>query len=151
MIEISLSGIKMKNPFILASGVLGVTASVMSRIAKAGCGAITSKSIGPEPKAGYVNPTVVELGNGSHSTISPSITGVQNLVYTETDITYSNDSITGEMIRRNIELSSPNVLPNFTEFCLKDSGGNVILYSTFPAINYYELMNDNFRFTFISV
>lgn len=65
MIEINLSGIKMKNPFILASGVLGVTASVMSRVAQAGCGAITTKSIGPEPKAGYANPTVVELGNGS--------------------------------------------------------------------------------------
>jgi len=56
MIEINLSDIKMKNPFILASGVLGV---------QAGCGAITTKSIGPEPKAGYANPTVVELGNGS--------------------------------------------------------------------------------------
>ncbi|MHA1355566.1 MAG: tRNA-dihydrouridine synthase [Candidatus Heimdallarchaeota archaeon] len=65
MIEINLSDIKMKNPFILASGVLGVTASVMTRIAQAGCGAITTKSIGPEPKAGYANPTVVELGNGS--------------------------------------------------------------------------------------
>ncbi len=50
---------------MLASGVLGVTASVMTRIAEMGCGAIVTKSIGPEPKSGYVNPTVVELGNGS--------------------------------------------------------------------------------------
>lgn len=55
----------MNNPFILASGVLGVTASVMTRVAEMGCGAIVTKSIGPEPKSGYVNPTVVELGNGS--------------------------------------------------------------------------------------
>ncbi len=55
----------MNNPFILASGVLGVTASVMVRVANVGCGAITTKSIGHEPRAGYANPTVVELGNGN--------------------------------------------------------------------------------------
>ncbi|MHA1556069.1 MAG: dihydroorotate dehydrogenase [Candidatus Heimdallarchaeota archaeon] len=65
MIKTTLSDIKMNNPFMLASGVLGVTASVMTRIAEMGCGAIVTKSIGPEPKSGYVNPTVVELGNGS--------------------------------------------------------------------------------------
>ncbi|NHJ85211.1 MAG: dihydroorotate dehydrogenase, partial [Asgard group archaeon] len=65
MIETNLSGIKLKNPFILASGVLGVNASIMVRVAEIGCGAITTKSIGLEPKEGYPNPTVVELGNGS--------------------------------------------------------------------------------------
>ena len=50
---------------MLASGVLGVNASIMTRVADNGCGAIITKSIGPEPKAGYVNPTVVELGDGS--------------------------------------------------------------------------------------
>ncbi len=55
----------MNNPFMLASGVLGVTASIMTRIAEMGCGAIVTKSIGPEPKSGYPNPTVIELGNGS--------------------------------------------------------------------------------------
>ena len=65
MIKTKLSGISMDNPFILASGVLGVTASVMVRVTNIGCGAITTKSIGHEPKAGYPNPTVVELGNGN--------------------------------------------------------------------------------------
>ncbi|MFW9923119.1 MAG: dihydroorotate dehydrogenase [Candidatus Thorarchaeota archaeon] len=65
MIETTICNIKMKNPFMLASGVLGVTASLMTRVAQIGCGAIVTKSIGPEPKAGYKNPTVVELGDGS--------------------------------------------------------------------------------------
>jgi len=34
----------------------------MLRVAKAGAGAITTKSIGLEPRAGYANPTIVELG-----------------------------------------------------------------------------------------
>jgi len=65
LIETTIGSLKLKNPFILASGVLGVNASVMTRVANAGCGGITTKSIGPEPKAGYPNPTVVELGNGN--------------------------------------------------------------------------------------
>jgi dihydroorotate dehydrogenase (NAD+) catalytic subunit len=55
----------MDNPFILASGILGVNSSIMVRIADVNCGAITTKSIGPEPKVGNPNPTVVELGNGN--------------------------------------------------------------------------------------
>ncbi len=65
MLETSIGNLKLENPFILASGVLGVNASIMVRVANAGCGGITTKSIGPEPKAGYPNPTVVELGNGN--------------------------------------------------------------------------------------
>ncbi|MHA1220652.1 MAG: dihydroorotate dehydrogenase [Candidatus Heimdallarchaeota archaeon] len=65
MLKTNISGIKLANPFILASGVLGVNESIMVRVAKAGCGAITTKSIGPEPRAGYNNPTIVELGNGN--------------------------------------------------------------------------------------
>ena len=37
----------------------------MKRVADAGCGAIVTKSIGLEPRKGYPNPTVVELGNGN--------------------------------------------------------------------------------------
>ncbi|MBN1329801.1 MAG: dihydroorotate dehydrogenase [Candidatus Heimdallarchaeota archaeon] len=65
MIKTNLCGLHLVNPFILASGVLGVNESIMVRVAEAGCGAVTTKSIGPEPKAGYENPTVVELGNGN--------------------------------------------------------------------------------------
>ncbi|MEA2070549.1 MAG: dihydroorotate dehydrogenase [Asgard group archaeon] len=64
-LQTTISGIKMRNPFLLASGVLGVNASLMKRIAKRGCGGIITKSIGVEPNPGYKNPTVVELGNGS--------------------------------------------------------------------------------------
>lgn len=65
MLKTNLCGLQLANPFILASGVLGVNESIMVRVAEAGCGAITTKSIGPDPKAGYDNPTVVELGNGN--------------------------------------------------------------------------------------
>jgi dihydroorotate dehydrogenase (NAD+) catalytic subunit len=65
MLEINLCGLSLQNPLLLASGVLGVNAAIIKRVAEKGCGAIITKSIGPEPKAGYPNPTVVELGGGN--------------------------------------------------------------------------------------
>jgi dihydroorotate dehydrogenase (NAD+) catalytic subunit len=65
LINTNLAGLKLENPLILASGVLGVNSSLMVRVANANCGAITTKSIGSEPRAGYPNPTIVELGNGN--------------------------------------------------------------------------------------
>jgi dihydroorotate dehydrogenase (NAD+) catalytic subunit len=66
MIDLSttIAGIKLKNPIILASGILGETASSMQRVLATGAGAVTTKSIGLEPRQGHDNPTIVELETG---------------------------------------------------------------------------------------
>jgi len=51
-------------PLVLASGIWGTTASLLERAARAGCGAVTAKSCGPEPRAGHVNPTCLDWGHG---------------------------------------------------------------------------------------
>jgi dihydroorotate dehydrogenase (NAD+) catalytic subunit len=65
MLEVNLSGLKLKTPLILASGILGVSYSIMKRLIKAGLGAITTKSIGPKPRLGYKNPSIVEVLPGT--------------------------------------------------------------------------------------
>ena len=65
MLEINLSGLKLKSPIILASGILGVSYSSMKRIFNAGAGAVTSKSIGPRPRKGYKNPSILEIYPGT--------------------------------------------------------------------------------------
>ncbi|MFX1314916.1 MAG: dihydroorotate dehydrogenase [Promethearchaeota archaeon] len=65
MLEINLSGLKLKSPIILASGILGVSFSSMKRIIHAGAGAVTTKSIGPEPRKGYKNPSIIEIYPGT--------------------------------------------------------------------------------------
>ncbi|MBS1252451.1 MAG: Dihydroorotate dehydrogenase B (NAD(+)), catalytic subunit [Anaerolineales bacterium] len=57
-------GIKLKNPLILASGIMGTHASLLARAGLAGAGAVTTKSCGPVPRRGHVNPTVVDWGAG---------------------------------------------------------------------------------------
>ncbi|MFX1571292.1 MAG: dihydroorotate dehydrogenase [Promethearchaeota archaeon] len=65
MLEINLSGLKLKSPIILASGILGVSYSSMKRVIDAGAGAVTTKSIGPKPRKGYKNPSIIEIYSGS--------------------------------------------------------------------------------------
>jgi len=52
------------SPLVLASGIWGTTASLLERAAAAGCGAVTAKSCGPEPRAGHVNPSCLDWGHG---------------------------------------------------------------------------------------
>ncbi len=56
-----ISGIRLRNPTMLASGFLDETGPSMVRVYRAGAGAVVTKSIGPEPREGYPNPTVVQL------------------------------------------------------------------------------------------
>jgi len=60
MLSLSLTGLKLKNPLILAAGIMGTTGSSLKRAAEGGAGAVVTKSIGIEPKGGHSNPTMVE-------------------------------------------------------------------------------------------
>ena len=66
MIEINtkIASLKLKNPTMLASGLMDEDAGSMKRIFNSGAGAIVTKSIGLTPKVGYPNPTVIELEHG---------------------------------------------------------------------------------------
>ncbi|MCL7410949.1 MAG: dihydroorotate dehydrogenase [Methanosarcinaceae archaeon] len=61
---VTLTGLKLKNPTILAAGIMGTTGASLVRMAKKGVGAVVTKSIGPEPKEGHHNPSMVQLECG---------------------------------------------------------------------------------------
>ena len=61
---IQFLGKRLKNPLVLASGVLGNNREILERVHKNGCGLVTMKSIGPAPREGHKNPTVIDLGCG---------------------------------------------------------------------------------------
>jgi len=58
MLQTRLCNIRLKNPTILASGILGVTKESVDRIGKAGAGAVTLKSLCHEERKGFDNPTM---------------------------------------------------------------------------------------------
>ena len=64
MLEVKIANLKLKNPTILASGIMGESSGSLIRVAKSGAGALVTKSIGSDARIGYPNPTVVELECG---------------------------------------------------------------------------------------
>jgi len=78
MVELSvkLHHIKLRNPTVLAAGILGNSASLLLRIAKSGVGAVTTKSISLEKRAGHKNPVIYKLEFGLLNSIglaNPSV------------------------------------------------------------------------------
>jgi dihydroorotate dehydrogenase (NAD+) catalytic subunit len=63
-LSISLAGLKLANPTMLASGILGYSSETFRSIAKSGAAAIVTKSIGLKPRTGYKNPTVAQASYG---------------------------------------------------------------------------------------
>ena len=61
--SIKLCGMAMKNPLILASGILGVTKAGLSNVARNGAGAVTIKSVSREPRKGHSSPIVLTDGD----------------------------------------------------------------------------------------
>jgi len=63
-LSVDLRGLKMKNPLMLASGILGDSAALLQRALESGAGAVVTKSISLEPREGYRNPTIVAVECG---------------------------------------------------------------------------------------
>ncbi|MBL7119030.1 dihydroorotate dehydrogenase [Candidatus Bathyarchaeota archaeon] len=63
-LSIKIGRMELHNPTILAAGILGITGKLLVGVAKAGAGAVTTKSIGSEPRDGFKNPTVVRVQSG---------------------------------------------------------------------------------------
>ncbi|RMF28965.1 MAG: dihydroorotate dehydrogenase [Candidatus Nitrosothermus koennekii] len=57
-------GIRLRNPTMLASGILGISYDILERVYNAGAGAVISKSISKDPREGYENPTIVKVDQG---------------------------------------------------------------------------------------
>src|SRR3989344_248826 len=78
MLETSFCGAQMKNPTRLASGILGVNAGQLLRVAREGAGAVTTKSLGPRERQGHNNPTVIEWEHGLLNAVGLPTPGYRN-------------------------------------------------------------------------
>ncbi|HSR33430.1 MAG TPA: dihydroorotate dehydrogenase [Anaerolineae bacterium] len=76
-VNVSLCGVELPNPLILASGILGTEAELMARVARAGAGAVTAKSCSLEPRAGHPNPTVLAWEHGLINAVGLANPGVE--------------------------------------------------------------------------
>ncbi len=75
-----IAGVRLRNPTMLASGFLDETGGSLARVFAAGAGAVVTKSIGPEPREGYANPTVVEVDGGLLNAVGLPNPGIDEFV-----------------------------------------------------------------------
>ncbi len=78
----NLCGRKLKNPLILASGILGTGPELLARVAEAGAGAVTTKSCSLAPRRGHPNPTVLEWGHGLINAVGLANPGAEAMART---------------------------------------------------------------------
>ncbi|GIK41376.1 MAG: dihydroorotate dehydrogenase [Chloroflexota bacterium] len=57
-------GFRLRTPLVLASGIIGTSATLMVRAAHNGAGMVTAKSCGPTPRQGHPNPVALDFGGG---------------------------------------------------------------------------------------
>ncbi|AKG90890.1 dihydroorotate dehydrogenase {subfamily 1} family protein [Geoglobus ahangari] len=62
-LKVSVAGIEMRNPLMLASGVMGSSSASLNRLSEH-AGAVVTKSVGLEPVEGYRNPAVINYSHG---------------------------------------------------------------------------------------
>jgi dihydroorotate dehydrogenase (NAD+) catalytic subunit len=76
-LSVELCGIPLRNPLVLAAGILGTGAQLLKRVAGCGAGMVTTKSCGPVPRQGHPNPTVLDWGHGLINAVGLANPGVE--------------------------------------------------------------------------
>jgi dihydroorotate dehydrogenase (NAD+) catalytic subunit len=64
ILSCSFFGKKIKNPVILASGIIGMTKGSLERVCEEGAGGVIAKSLTLEPRKGHAGPNIVEVEGG---------------------------------------------------------------------------------------
>jgi len=79
-LTIKLAGLTLRNPTMLASGILGISSSLLSRVYEAGAGCVITKSIGPAYRIGYSNPSILEVTGGFLNAMGLPNPGIQEFL-----------------------------------------------------------------------
>lgn len=79
-LEIELANLKLRNPVLNASGVLGLTSYSLERLAKTGISAVLTKSFGLHIRNGNPNPIVLETNCGLLNSVGLPNPGIEEVV-----------------------------------------------------------------------
>ncbi|BAB60337.1 dihydroorotate oxidase [Thermoplasma volcanium GSS1] len=77
-ISTTLAGIKLVNPFMVASGILDENGYTMKELLERGAAAVVTKSIGISERDGYPTPVIVEYGDSLINAVGLSNPGIEN-------------------------------------------------------------------------
>lgn len=102
-LSVEIFGCTLKNPTILASGILGTTRDLLKTASEHGAGAVTTKSISEEPREGHPNPTVLAFGPGLINAVGYSNPGINKAALEFTDLYKVGCPVIGSLIGTCVE------------------------------------------------
>jgi dihydroorotate dehydrogenase (NAD+) catalytic subunit len=103
MLETNLCGMKLKNPTILASGILGVTTASVKFCSDNGAGAVTIKSITKEPRKGHNQPIVHTFEGGMMNAVGYSNPGYEDALDEFKDLKKVGCPVIGSIVAKDAE------------------------------------------------
>jgi len=77
-LTVDIAGLKLRNPTMLAAGILGMSGASLLEAIKNGAGAVVTKSMGLKPREGYANPAVVQVSCGILNAMGLPNPGIEN-------------------------------------------------------------------------
>jgi len=86
LLETEFCGLRLKNPLVLASGILGINKNNLFRVQRGGAGALTIKSISLEPRAGHRNPITATYELGMLNAVGYSNPGIEHALEEFSDL-----------------------------------------------------------------
>jgi dihydroorotate dehydrogenase (NAD+) catalytic subunit len=101
-LETSIGKVKLKGPGMVASGIMDETGPSMVRMLSSGAGAVVTKSIGLEPKAGHQNPCFTEVKGGFVNAMGLPNPGI-DLFKDEMDVAVKAGPIIGSIYGANAD------------------------------------------------
>lgn len=102
-ISVKIFGKNLRNPLILASGILGTTRDLISKVSKYGVGAITIKSISVESRKGHTNPVVLPFGGGFINAVGYSNPGIKQAILEFNDLKQIDCPVIGSIIGTSLD------------------------------------------------
>ncbi len=102
-LSVEIFGCTLKNPTILASGILGTTRDLLKTASENGAGAVTIKSISEAPREGHPNPTVLAFGPGMINAVGYSNPGIDKAALEFTDLNKVGCPVIGSIIGTCVE------------------------------------------------
>lgn len=76
----NIGKLELRNPTLLAAGILGQTGANLKRVWKAGAGAVITKSVGLKTKEGYPGPNIVETPCGLLNAMGLPNPGIEEIL-----------------------------------------------------------------------
>ncbi|KXB03815.1 hypothetical protein AKJ47_01590 [candidate division MSBL1 archaeon SCGC-AAA261G05] len=102
-LRVKVGDLQLRNPTLLAGGILGLTGASLKRVWESGAGAIITKSIGLESRKGYPGPSVAQTPCGLVNALGLPNPGIEYALEEIKVARESKATLLGSVFGRNVE------------------------------------------------